>query len=263
MSATGGAARGRLPLVGGNWKMHTNREEARALLGELRAEIDGLPGVEVVILPPAPWLADAHDLLAGSTLRVGAQHAYWKPAGAYTGAVSAHQLVGVVDYVLVGHSERRRTFRERDEETASMLAAVLDADLSPLLAVGETGPERRAGKTEAVLDRQLRAAFDGARSLDPRVAIAYEPVWAIGTGASATVAQAEETCATVRSIVARRFDTESAARCRVQYGGSVDAKNAGELARQPSVDGALVGGASLRSGDFAAICRAVAAAASG
>jgi triosephosphate isomerase (TIM) len=250
----------RLPIVGGNWKMHTSRDEARALLAELRAELDGLAGVEVVILPPTPWLADAHDLLAGSTLQVGAQHAYWERAGAYTGEVSPHQLVGVADYVLVGHSERRQLFSERDEETASKLAAVLAAGLRPLLAVGETGRERRAGETEAVLERQLHAAFEDAPRLHEHVVIAYEPVWAIGTGETATPEQAEQACASVRAMLADRFDAGSADRCRVQYGGSVSAANVDELSRQPSVDGALVGGASLRAAEFAAICRAVAAA---
>jgi len=238
--------------------MHTDREAARALLAELRTELDGLAGVEVVILPPTPWLADAHDLLAGSTLQVGAQHVYWERAGAYTGEVSPHQLVGVADYVLIGHSERRQLFSERDEETAIKLAAVLAAGLRPLLAIGETGHERRAGETEAVLERQLHAAFEDAPLLHEHIVIAYEPVWAIGTGATATPEQAEAACATVREILADRFDTDAADRCRVQYGGSVSATNVEELSRQPSIDGALVGGASLRAAEFAAICRAVA-----
>jgi triosephosphate isomerase len=258
-----GAPHGRIPIVGGNWKMNTTREEARALLAELRTELNGLAGVEVVILPPAPWLGDAHDLLTGSTLQVGAQHAYWERAGAYTGEISPHQLGGVADYVIVGHSERRQLFHERDEETASRLAAVLSAGLRPLLAVGETGRERRAGETEAVLDRQLRAAFEDASRLDERLVVAYEPVWAIGTGETATPEQAEQACSMVRRILADRFDTAAAERCRVQYGGSVSAANVEELAHQPSVDGALVGGASLRAAEFAAICRAVAAAAAG
>ncbi|MDA0256753.1 MAG: triose-phosphate isomerase, partial [Chloroflexi bacterium] len=214
MTAADAPRHRRVPIVGGNWKMHTTRDEARALLAELRAELDGLAGVEVVILPPTPWLADAHDLLAGSTLRIGAQHAYWERAGAYTGEVSPHQLIGVADYVLVGHSERRQLFDERDEETASKLAAVLSAGLRPLLAVGETGRERRAGETEGVLERQLHAAFEDAPRLEQAVVVAYEPVWAIGTGETATPEQAEEACAAVRGILAARFDARSAERCR-------------------------------------------------
>ena len=259
MAGAGRGAGGRRPLVGGNWKMHTTRAEARALVGELLAELDGLGGADIVIFPPLPWLADAHDLLAGRALRLGAQHAHWERAGAYTGAVSAHQLAGVVDYVLVGHSERRRLFHECDRSTARLLSAALGAGLSPLLAVGETAREREAGETEAVIRRQLLAAVEGLERLDGRVAVAYEPVWAIGSGESAAPPQAEEGCAMVRRVVAERFGPDAAARCRVLYGGSVSAATAGDLALLPSVDGALVGGASLRAAEFAAICRRLAA----
>lgn len=262
MLAAGGV-RGRRPLVGGNWKMHTTREEARSLVRELRSELDGLEGIDIVIFPPAPWLADAHDLLAGSTLRVGAQHAHWERSGAFTGAVSVHQLAGVVDYVLVGHSERRQLFHECDPATARLLGAALAAGLSPLLAVGETAAERDRGEAEAVIERQLLAALDSLQRLDGRVAVAYEPVWAIGRGESATPSQAEEGCATVRRIIAERFGADAAARARVLYGGSVSAATAGELAALPSVDGALVGGASLRAAEFAGICREVAASGGG
>lgn len=259
MPAAGGGAGGWRPLVGGNWKMHTTREEARALLGELRSELDGLAGIEIVIFPPAPWLADAHDLLAGSTLRVGAQHAHWERSGAFTGAVSAHQIAGIVDHVLVGHSERRQLFHECDRATSRLLAAALEAGLSPLLAVGETAPERDRGETEAVIRRQLLAAVDGLERLDGRVAVAYEPVWAIGAGESAAPSEAEQGCAAVRRIVSERFGAATAAGVRVLYGGSVGAGNARDLASLPSVDGALVGGASLRAAEFAGICREVAA----
>ncbi len=260
MTESDGMGHDRLPIVGGNWKMNTTRNEARVLLMALRDELDGLVGVDVVVIPPTLWLTDAHDLLAESTLQIGVQHVYWEHAGAYTGEVSPHQLLGVADYVLIGHSERRRLFHERDEETANKLTAVLSAGLHPLLAVGETGRERRAGETMMVLDRQLRAAFKDAERLDERVVIAYEPVWAIGTGDTATPEQAEQACAEVREILSRRFDADAVGRCRVQYGGSVSMENVVELSRQPSIDGALVGGASLRATEFAAICRAVAAA---
>lgn len=263
MPAAGGGVRGRRPLVGGNWKMHTTREEARSLVRELRSELDGLQGVDIVIFTPTPWLADAHDLLVGSTIRVGAQHAHWERSGAFTGAVSAHQLVGVVDYVLVGHSERRQLFHECDRATARLLGAALAAGLSPLLAVGETAAERDRGEAEAVIERQLLTALDGLRRLDGRVAVAYEPVWAIGRGESATPSQAEKGCAAVRRIIAERFGADAAARARVLYGGSVSAATAAELAVLPSVDGALVGGASLRPAEFARICRDVAAAGGG
>jgi triosephosphate isomerase len=250
----------RTPIVGGNWKMHLGRPEAEALLAQLRAELDGLAGVEVVVFPPSPWLALAADAFAGSTLAVGVQNVHWEPAGAFTGEVSPRMLHGVAAWALIGHSERRHVFGERDEETSRKLRSVIDAGLQPVLAVGETERERDAGQTAAVLERQLRGAFDGVDRLAPGFVVAYEPVWAIGTGRAATPEIAQEACALVRSMLAVRFDAATADACRVQYGGSVNAGNVEGFARQPDVDGALVGGASLDASSFAAICRAVAAA---
>lgn len=248
-----------MPIVGGNWKMHTDRARASALLADLRERLDGLDGVEVVIFPPAAWLTLAADALAGSTLAVGVQNVHWAPEGAFTGELSAAQLRGVAIWALIGHSERRHVFGERDEDSAQKLRSVIEAGLSPVLAVGETRAEREAGQTQAVLERQLRAAFDGSDALEPGFVIAYEPVWAIGTGLAATAEQAEEAAATVRAIVGARFDAATADACRVQYGGSVNAENVERFASRPGVDGALVGGASLDADAFAAICRAVAA----
>ena len=251
----------RTPVVGGNWKLNTTRSEARTLLQGLRDALDGLSGVEVVICPPAPWLGDAADVLAGSSLAVGAQNVYWEPGGAFTGEQSAALLAGTASHAIVGHSERRHLFGERDEETARKLRSVLDAGLQPILAVGELKEERDAGWTTAVLRRQLVAAFEGLETLPPGFVVAYEPVWAIGTGLTATPEIAQQACASVRSIIEQRYDAATAEAVRVQYGGSVNADNAAELARQPDIDGALVGGASLDIDAFAAICRAVAEAA--
>ena len=259
MTASGGARR--RPIVGGNWKMHFDRAQARALLAELRAELDGLEGVDVVICPPAPWLGDAADLLAGSTLRVGAQNAHWEPHGAFTGEVGAAMLIGTAAHVMVGHSERRHVFGETDAEAGRKLAALLELALEPILAVGEVQAEREAGATRDVLRRQLDAAFADVGRIPEGFVIAYEPVWAIGTGLTATPAIAQSTIADLRAMVGERFGPDAAAACRVQYGGSVNAGNIVELARQPDIDGALVGGASLRADSFAAICRAVAEAA--
>ncbi|MSQ42106.1 MAG: triose-phosphate isomerase [Dehalococcoidia bacterium] len=250
----------RPPIVGGNWKLHTNREQARTLLHALREALDGLPDVEVVVCPPAPWLGDAADLLAGSTLAVGAQHVYWEREGAFTGEVSAAMLAGIASYVIVGHSERRHRFGERDEDVNRKLHAVLATGLHSILAVGELRAEREAGRTAVVLRRQLWGAFRDIAAIPAGFVVAYEPVWAIGTGLAATPALAQDACAQVRAIVAERFDSATAEALRVQYGGSVTAENAHALASQPDIDGALVGGASLRAADFAAICRAVAAA---
>ena len=251
----------RTPIVGGNWKMHLDRGGARELLRELRDQLDGLEGVDVVIFPPAPWLGDAADALEGSTLRVGAQNAYWLPHGAYTGEVGAAMLVGTADYVLVGHSERRHVFGESDEDSGRKLDAVLGLALQPILAVGEQQEEREGGRTAEVLRRQLDAAFVDVETLPEGFTIAYEPVWAIGTGLTATPEIAQATVAEIRRMVADRFGAASAEACRIQYGGSVNAANVADLASQPDIDGALVGGASLDAEAFAAICRAVAAAA--
>ena len=248
----------RTPIVGGNWKMHLDRGGARELLRELRTRLDGLEGVEIVIFPPAPWLGDAADALEGSTLRVGAQNAYWLPHGAYTGEVGAAMLVGAADYVLVGHSERRHVFGESDEDTGRKLDAVLRLALQPILAVGEQQEEREGGRTADVLRRQLDAAFADVERLPEGFTIAYEPVWAIGTGLTATPEIAQATVADIRRMVADRFGASSAEACRIQYGGSVNAGNVADLASQPDIDGALVGGASLDAEAFAAICRAVA-----
>ncbi|MYI83261.1 MAG: triose-phosphate isomerase [Chloroflexi bacterium] len=251
----------RTPIVGGNCKIHLDRAGARALLRELRAQLDGLEGVEVVIFPPAAWLGDAADALEGSTLRVGAQNAYWLPHGAYTGEVGAAMLVGTADYVLVGHSERRHVFGESDEDSGRKLVAVLGLALQPILAVGEQQEEREGGRTAEVLRRQLDAAFADIDRLPEGFTIAYEPVWAIGTGLTATPEIAQATVAEIRRMVADRFGAASAEACRIQYGGSVNAGNVADLASQRDIDGALVGGASLDAEAFATICRAVAAAA--
>ena len=251
----------RTPIVGGNWKMHLDRAGARDLLRQLREQLDGLEGVEVVIFPPAAWLGDAADALEGSTLRVGAQNAYWLPHGAYTGEVGAAMLVGTADYVLVGHSERRHVFGESDEDSGRKLDAVLGLALQPILAVGEQQEEREGGRTAEVLQRQLDAAFADVERLPEGFTIAYEPVWAIGTGLTATPEIAQATVAEIRRMVADRFGAASAEACRIQYGGSVNAENVADLAAQTDIDGALVGGASLDAEAFATICRAVAAAA--
>lgn len=251
---------GRLPIVGGNWKMHTDRAQAHRLLDALVDELDSLAGVEVVVCPPAPWLGDAADAFEDTSLAVGAQDVHWGAQGAVTGAIAASQLVGTVEYAIVGHSERRNTFGETDEQVNLKLRAVLGAGLRPILAVGERHEDREAGRTIEVLQRQLHAAFEGIPQIEDGFVIAYEPVWAIGTGLAASPEVAQEACAAVRAVVADRFGADIASRCRIQYGGSVNAGNVEGFASQPDIDGALVGGAALHPDAFAAICRAVAAA---
>ncbi len=249
----------RTPIVGGNWKMNKTRAEARELLRALRDELFDCAGVDVVVFPPAPWLGDACDAFAGTNIGVGAQNVYWRHAGAFTGEFSPDLLVGTADYALLGHSERRQLFGELDDLVNARLRAVLEAGLKPVVAVGETREQRESGATFEVLASQFAGAFAGFEALPDSVVIAYEPVWAIGTGLTATPEVAQETCAAIREMTARRFNVGAADAVRIQYGGSVTAENVDGLAAQPDIDGALVGGASLDAAAFARICRAFAA----
>jgi triosephosphate isomerase len=236
-------------LVAGNWKMHKTAGETASFCAALRERLDGLGDeVEVVVCPPYTSLDEAVVVLAGSGIHVFAQNAHWEREGAYTGEVSAPMLaeLGVVGS-LVAHSERRQLFAETDESAARRIGGVLDAGLRVIACVGETEVEREAGETEAVLRRQVAAIRDAVELDDVyRLAVAYEPVWAIGTGRTATPEQAEEAHALIRTML----DVS------ILYGGSVKPENAEELFGQPDVDGALVGGASLEVESFAAICEA-------
>jgi len=249
----------RTPIVGGNWKMNKTREEARALLRELREALVDVSGVDIVVFPPAPWLGDACDAFADTHIGVGAQNVYWGHTGAFTGEFSPDLLVGTAAYALLGHSERRQLFGELDGNVNQRLHAVLEAGLTPVVAIGETREQREAGATFDILETQFSGAFAGLETLPPSVIIAYEPVWAIGTGLTATPEVAQETCAAIRKMVTRLYGVGAAEGIRVQYGGSVTAENADGLAAQPDIDGALVGGASLDAAAFARICRAFAA----
>ncbi|MDA1010978.1 MAG: triose-phosphate isomerase [Chloroflexi bacterium] len=248
----------RKPVVGGNWKMNLNRGEARALLDALRTSLGSAEGVDVIVFPPAPWLGDAHDVVEGSRIAVGAQNAYWEPKGAYTGEASAPMLAGTATYLLVGHSERRHVFGETDEETNRKMHAAVEAGLTPVLAVGETIEQMRAGETEATLRRQVAEGLKDFGALPDGTIIAYEPVWAIGTGEAATPEVAQERCAFIRSLLIAQFGDDAASSTRIQYGGSVNADNAATYFGQPDIDGALVGGASLDAAAFTAICEAAA-----
>jgi triosephosphate isomerase len=244
--------------------MHLARSAARDLLEGIRSQLGGVGGaggVEVVVCPPAPWLGDAFDLLQGSGIRLGTQNVYWEPHGAFTGEVSAAMLAGTVDFVIIGHSERRHRFGETDEDTNRKLRAVLDLDMQPMLAVGELREEREGGRTNDVLRRQLLAALQDIDHVPEGFIVAYEPVWAIGTGLTATPEIAQQTCADIRRMLAERYDQDTADACRIQYGGSVNAENALSLLSQPDIDGALVGGAALQAESFVAIVRAAAGAA--
>jgi triosephosphate isomerase (TIM) len=247
----------RTPYLAANWKMHKTTEETERFLADFLPRVPDSAAPEVVVCAPFASLQIAVELCFQSRVRVAAQNMHEADEGAFTGEVSPPMLVELgVDGVILGHSERRQHFGESDEALARKVPAALGAGLEPILCVGENESERDAGETDAVLTRQVQA--DLADVPDARlseVVIAYEPIWAIGTGRTATTEQAQEAIALIRGLIDARSDTAAAA-IRILYGGSVKPGNAAELISQPDVDGALVGGASLDPGDFAAIVEA-------
>ncbi len=251
----------RKPILAGNWKMHLNHLEAIQLVQQLAYHLDpaDYDAAEVVVMPPFTALRSIQTLIEGDRLAIGlgAQNCHFADAGAYTGEVSPPMLAKLnVRYVLCGHSERRTVFGESDEVVNRKLKAVLGHGMTPVLCVGESDQQRSAGQAGQIVTRQLHAGLDGvAGEQAAGMVVAYEPIWAIGTGKTATPHDAQEMCALVRAAVAERYGHGVAAGLRVQYGGSVKPGNVAELLRQPDIDGALVGGASLDAEDFAVICR--------
>lgn len=247
----------RTPFIAGNWKMYKTVEEAVTLVRELRDALDGLEGCDVAVCPPFTALAAVRDALAGSTIRLGAQNVHWKDEGAFTGEVSPLMLRGLCEYVIIGHSERRHHFGETDEIVNKKLVAALAHGLKPILCVGENIDQNRAGKTEAVVGGQVRTDLAGIPPEQVRlITIAYEPIWAIGTGLPATGDEANRIIGgTVRGTLAELYGDEIAQAVRIQYGGSVKPDNIAEFMEQPEIDGALVGGASLKAEDFVAIVK--------
>ena len=250
---------GRRPLISGNWKMNLNHFEATALLDKLRYLVskDDLAAVEVSVHPPFTDVRTVQTFLESEKVDIalGAQNCHWEDSGAFTGEVSPAFLAKLnVRYVIVGHSERRELFGDTDEWVSAKLKAVLKHAMVPILCVGETLDEREAGSTEAKVTGQVRAGLDGVSAEQVgAMVIAYEPIWAIGTGRTATTEDAQSVCASIRATVAEVAGTDAAAAVRIQYGGSVKASNAAELMAQPDIDGALVGGASLDAESFAKI----------
>jgi len=248
----------RTKFICGNWKMFKTAGEARELVRQLAPLMAGLARrtVQVAIAPPFTALASAAEAIAGTGLELAAQNVHWEAQGAFTGEVSAPMLKDLgVKHCIVGHSERRQLFGETDASVAKKTRAVLEAGLLPIVCVGETLAEREANETMAVVERQVRGALGGLSAAELRtLTVAYEPVWAIGTGKTATTAQAQEVHAVIRGLL-RELGGGAADEVRIQYGGSVKADNAAELLAQPDVDGALVGGASLKAQDFVAIVK--------
>ncbi|NOK07922.1 triose-phosphate isomerase [Corallococcus exercitus] len=249
----------RRKIVAGNWKMNKTVPEALALVRELRGAVAALGDkVEVAIAPPFVALQPLHVALEGAPLQLAAQNCHWESSGAFTGEVSAPMLAELgCAYVIVGHSERRQFFGETDATVNKRAKAVKAAGMTPIVCVGETLAERESNQTLTVVERQVRGALEGFAGADVATfVLAYEPVWAIGTGRTATTAQAQEVHAAIRGLLTRMYDEGTAERVRIQYGGSVKPDNAAELLGQPDVDGALVGGASLKAADFVAIVKA-------
>ena len=250
----------RTKISAGRGKMKKTPAEAVALAQALIAEIGSVSGVERVIVPPFVALAGVAPVLAGSGIGLGAQNLHWADSGAYTGEVSAPMLKGLCQYVVIGHSERRQYFGETDESVNKKTKAALAHGLTPIVCVGETLTQYEAGETGAVVSGQVRGAYAGISLEDAlKTVIAYEPVWAIGTGRAATPEGANSVIAQhIRAVIGELYGADAAASLRIQYGGSVTAANAAELLAQPDIDGALVGGASLKVADFGVIVKAAA-----
>jgi triosephosphate isomerase (TIM) len=242
----------RTPFIAGNWKMFKTVHEAVVFAKELRAFVKDSSGVEIVVAPPFTAIHAVADVLRNANVSVCAQNLYWEREGAFTGEVSAGMIKEAgAEYVIIGHSERRRLFGETDATVNRRIVAAIGSELMPIVCVGETLDERERNETLGVLDRQIKDGLDNLTAGQvAAIVVAYEPVWAIGTGRNATAAQAEHAHAHIRTRLRQWFGAEAADGCRVIYGGSVKPDNIAELIREPDVDGALVGGASLEVKSF-------------
>jgi len=250
----------RTPLVAGNWKMNKTVAEARDLVFKMSLKLREISGVEKVLCPPFPSLVAVSALLAGTDIGLGAQNMHWEAKGAFTGEIAPDMVAEFCQYVIIGHSERRMYFGETDESVNKKVRAAQAADLTPIVCVGETLEQYESKRTGEVVARQIRDGLAGTESsLASRLVIAYEPVWAIGTGRASTSDNAEGVVRDViRPALTELFGADAAQAIRVLYGGSVTAANAAEYFARPEIDGALVGGASLKVDEFLAITQAAA-----
>lgn len=245
----------RKPMMAGNWKMNKTPAEAGALAQSIRTTVGEVDSVDRVLCPTYLGLAAVAKAVEGSTIAVGAQNVHWADSGAFTGEVSAAMLKGLAEYVIIGHSERRQYFGETDETVNKKIIAALAQGLIPILCVGETLAQNEANQTHVVVTNQVAAALAGVTASQvEQIVIAYEPIWAIGTGRAATAEQAQATCgSTVRATISELYGDAAAGAVRVLYGGSTNAKNIGEIMQQPDIDGALIGGASLKAEDYSSM----------
>lgn len=248
----------RRPMMAGNWKMNKTMEEAVGLAEAIHAAVADYDHVDRVVCPAAVCLPAVRAALADSPVAVGAQNMHWAESGAYTGEISPTMLAGLARYVIIGHSERRQYFAETDETVNQKLHSALAHNLTPILCVGESLAQNDAGETDAFVSGQVRAALAGLTGEQAQgVIVAYEPIWAIGTGRAATAQQAQQICGdVVRRALRDSYGEGIAKTMRILYGGSTNEKNIAEIMQQPDIDGALIGGASLKAESFAAMVRA-------
>lgn len=244
----------RVPMIAGNWKMNTKVREAIELVGEMRFELDRIANVDKVLCPPFVSLAAIKEMIKGSTIKLGAQDIHYEEKGAFTGEISPQMVSDLCDYVIVGHSERRQHFNETIEIVDKKVKAAMKVGLKPILCIGESPEENKAGKTEEVLTKQLSSP-SARLYLIGGIIIAYEPIWAIGTGRPATGEQANKTIGFIRHYIAEEQGKNIAQDVRILYGGSVTDENIAEFIKQPEIDGALVGGASLKASEFLRIVK--------
>ena len=244
----------RRPMMAGNWKMNKTIEEATALASALLAAVASYDKVDRVVCPPYVCLPAVSEALRGTAVTVGAQNIHWADNGAFTGEVSGPMLKGLVSHVIIGHSERRQYFGETDETVNKRTHAAFKHGFTPIVCVGESLEQNQAGITESFVSGQVRAALEGLSAEQVQaLVIAYEPIWAIGTGLAATSEQAQAVCGLVRSVVAELYGDEVAQATRVLYGGSTNEKNIAEIMQQPDIDGALIGGAALKVESYGAM----------
>ena len=244
----------RIPMIAGNWKMNTTVNEAVGLVNDMGPGLDEIEGIVKVICPPFVSLAVVKELIEGSSIKLGAQNLYFAEKGAYTGEISPLMLAELCELVIIGHSERRQYFSETSEIVNKKVQAALKVGLKPILCIGERLEENEAGKTEEVVTEQLRSSLAGVNNPNG-LTIAYEPVWAIGTGRAASGEQANETIGLIRRNISALYNKDVAQNMLILYGGSVTADNAAEFMQQPEIDGALVGGASLKTDQFVSIVK--------
>ena len=245
----------RKTVIAGNWKMNMTPAETKAFITELAPMVKGKDACDIVLCVPFVDIATAIEAAKGTNIKIGAENVHFMPSGAYTGEVSAEMLTAIgTEYVIIGHSERRQYFAETDETVNLRTKAALKAGLKVILCLGELLEARQAGITEEIVSMQTKLDFAGIPEEDLKnIIIAYEPVWAIGTGLTATPEQADEACGIIRSVIAGLYSDKAAEEITIQYGGSMNEKNAAELLQKPNVDGGLIGGASLKTDKFTAI----------